>query len=75
MMFIRIERDYREEIKNKGQRVTRMEYRGKNEEWNWREMVNLIQAIFVCSLTLLRIFTELDPVVDNDTMHFAVMNF
>lgn len=62
------------EIENEGHKITSMEYRGKNRKQNRREMVTLNQPIFACRLTLVRISIELDPVVDNGTMPFAVMN-
>lgn len=74
MLFIRFGRDCTGEIENKGQKIISMEYRGKNRDQNRREMVTLIQPVFAHRLTLLRISIELDPVVDNDTMFFAVMN-
>lgn len=72
-MFVRFGRGCAGEIETKGQKITRMEYKGKNGERNRREMVALIQPIFARRLTLLRISTELNPVVDDDTVLFTVM--
>lgn len=62
------------EIENKGQKITNMKYRDKNREWDRREMVTFIQKIFARKLTWVRISTELDPVVEDGTMPFAVMH-